>query len=153
VNSGGSYNTAIYTLNQATRKRTFVYEFAQGYAWGSGLNDAGDVVGWESTPTITGVNGWAILSGVLYWLDYSYCSSIASGINNNEAIVGTYSCGRATTWHGFVLKNLSTNPLYETVDDPGGTQTFINGINDKGELVGVFYDSAGSTHGFLAKPR
>jgi hypothetical protein len=153
VNPGGNYNNTIYALNQATRKRTLVYEFSQGSAWGDGLNDAGDVVGWESTPVITGVSGWAILGGVLYWLDYSYCSSIASGINNNEEIVGTYYCGRATTWHGFVLKNLSTNPMYETVDDPDGTQTFINGINDKGELVGAFYDSTGSTHGFLAMPR
>ncbi|MGA8098420.1 MAG: hypothetical protein WB810_07160 [Candidatus Cybelea sp.] len=154
VNPGGYYNNTIYALNQATRKRTLIYTFTQGYAWGVGLNDTGDVVGSARTPILAGFNGWAILDGVLYSVDYSYCSSIAIGINNNDEVVGAYACGRAPyQWHGFVLTKPLTHPKYETVDDHSGVQTTINGVNDKGDLVGTYVDSAGSTHGFLAEPR
>jgi hypothetical protein len=156
VNPGGNYNNTIYTLNQATRKRTLVYEFSQGSAWGDGLNDAGDVVG---SGYELGRFGWAIIGGVLYGVaygrvGYGYCPSAANGINNNDEIVGWYSCGREyIPQHGFVLTNLLTHPKYEMVDNPNGTQTTINGVNDRGELVGTYVDGAGSTHGFLAKPR
>ena len=42
---------------------------------------------------------------------------------------------------------------YRTVDDPHGIgTTTINGVNDRGQLVGFYVDSAGNTDGFLAAP-
>ena len=40
------------------------------------------------------------------------------------------------------------------VDDPHGHgTTTINGVNDHGDLVGFYTDSAGNTDGMLALPR
>ena len=40
-----------------------------------------------------------------------------------------------------------------TVDDPHGQgTTTINGVNDVGDLVGFYTDSAGNTDGMLALP-
>src|SRR5262249_34829678 len=45
---------------------------------------------------------------------------------------------------------------FTTVDDPAGNPpgqgTFVNGINDLGQLVGVYLDATGLNHGFLAIP-
>ena len=44
-------------------------------------------------------------------------------------------------------------PNFHKVNDPHGMgSTLINGVNDRGELVGFYTDSAGNTDGFLAKP-
>jgi hypothetical protein len=40
------------------------------------------------------------------------------------------------------------------VDDPHGVgTTTINGVNDRGVLVGFYTDSAGNTDGMIATPR
>ncbi len=38
--------------------------------------------------------------------------------------------------------------VYSTLDVPGSTATFASGINDAGQIVGDYYNSAG-LHGFL----
>jgi hypothetical protein len=51
--------------------------------------------------------------------------------------------------HGF----LDDHGVFQTIDDPLGVgTTIVNGINDKGQLVGFFVDAAGATEGFLASP-
>jgi len=43
---------------------------------------------------------------------------------------------------------------FATVDDPHGVgATTINGVNDRGDLVGFYTDAAGNTDGMLAMPR
>ncbi len=77
----------------------------------------------------------------------------AFGINDSNVVAGAYTVGTGTsaksygfTWtkaHGF-----------KTVNDPHGIgSTIINGLNDRGELVGFYTDSKGHTDGFLARPR
>jgi hypothetical protein len=70
------------------------------------------------------------------------------GVNKFGLVVGVYTKGSKNfgfTWdrkHG-----------YQTVKDPNGpTQTFVNGVNSAGDLVGFYVDSKGNTDGFLAKP-
>jgi hypothetical protein len=47
-----------------------------------------------------------------------------------------------TPWAGFT-----------SIDDPHGLgTTTINGVNDRGQLVGFYVDAAGNTDGFLATP-
>ncbi len=42
---------------------------------------------------------------------------------------------------------------FETINDPNGIgATTLNGVNDRGELVGFYTDSAGNTDGLLATP-
>ena len=40
-----------------------------------------------------------------------------------------------------------------TFDYPGSTFTSLNGINDKGVIVGRYVDASGIAHGFLARIR
>jgi hypothetical protein len=44
---------------------------------------------------------------------------------------------------------------YATLDDPaaaaGGRSTFAEGINDAGQIVGLFQDSLSRQHGFLLR--
>ncbi len=42
------------------------------------------------------------------------------------------------------------NHRYTTIDDPNANgSTVMNGINDKGQLVGFYLDAAGNTDGML----
>jgi hypothetical protein len=43
---------------------------------------------------------------------------------------------------------------FETVNDPNGVgSTTINGVNDRGVLVGFYTDSSGNTDGLVARPQ
>ncbi len=143
---------AVYTLNQSTHKLKVVYKFGpshKGFDYGLGINDAGDVVGVSSGEL--GNHGWAVVSGALYQVACNEYNTTATAINNYLVIVGTIP-GRFTN-DGFVLKHILTKPSCETLDDPNGVgTTSINGVNDKGDLVGTYVDSNGNTHGFLATP-
>src|ERR1700721_2820396 len=46
-------------------------------------------------------------------------------------------------------------PTFTQIDYPasGTTGTSVNGINARGDLVGIYFDAAGNTHGFLRKAR
>jgi uncharacterized membrane protein len=69
----------------------------------------------------------------------------ANAINNNNVIVGSYF-DSSNSVHGFIYRD----GKYTRVDVPGSTETEVHGINDKGDIVGV-YQLAGplNFHGFL----
>ncbi len=78
------------------------------------------------------------------------------GINNNGLAVGTFLDANGIT-NGFLFNTGSGT--WQTVDDPlqsanpafDVTGTTVNGINDKGQLVG-FYSDGTNVNGFLASP-
>lgn len=71
--------------------------------------------------------------------------TIANAINNNNVIVGSFF-DAASSVHGFIYKN----GKYTQVDFPGSTETEVLGINDKGDIVGVYQISGPlNFHGFL----
>lgn len=77
----------------------------------------------------------------------------AFGVNNGDEVVGSYTVGSGTTamTHGFVW---APGLGFANVDDPNGVgTTTINGVNDRGQLVGFYTDSAGNTDGLLATPQ
>ena len=58
----------------------------------------------------------------------------------------------ANKMHGIVY-NSRTNS-FTTLDDPNGIgATTLNGINDRGDIVGFYVDSNGNTDGLLAVPK
>ncbi len=59
--------------------------------------------------------------------------------------VGTYTIGGVD--HGFVH---SQDHGVSTFDFPGAKHTRAFAVNDAGEIVGEYVDSAGNTHGFIA---
>src|SRR4029077_20256510 len=50
--------------------------------------------------------------------------------------------------HGFLF-NQPTG-TFTTFDIPNAANTYLNGINDAGQIVGSYVDSAGTSHGFVA---
>jgi hypothetical protein len=77
----------------------------------------------------------------------------AFGVNDHDEVVGAYTVGTGSsaTMHGFTWR---PGHGFTTVDDPHGVgTTTINGVNDAGDLVGFYVDSAGNTDGMIALPR
>ena len=75
----------------------------------------------------------------------------AFGVNDGDEVVGDYTTGTgaSATTDGFVW---APGFGFQTVDDPNGMgATTINGVNDRGTLVGFYTDSAGNTDGLLAR--
>ena len=73
----------------------------------------------------------------------------ALGVNNNDEVVGFYQVN-STVMHGFTW---TPKGGFHTVDDPNGLgTTTINGLNNRGQLVGFYVDRAGNTDGMLATP-
>src|SRR5215467_15175537 len=66
----------------------------------------------------------------------------AVAINNLGTVVGRYRL--AGIVHGFIYHN----GQYTSLDVPGATGTWPQGINDQGQIVGTMYDSTGNPHGF-----
>jgi len=64
-------------------------------------------------------------------------------------VVGSYTDSAGNS-HGFVYREKAGT--FQSVDDPNGVgTTVVNGINDKGDLVG-FFGTAPINSGFLATP-
>ncbi len=73
----------------------------------------------------------------------------ALGLNNKGLVVGSYT-DTAGASHGFIYKEITKT--FQTVDDSDGFgTTVVNGINDKGFLVG-FFGTAPINSGFVATP-
>ncbi len=79
----------------------------------------------------------------------------AFGVNDGDEVVGTYTMGsgQTATTFGFVW---SPGFGFETVNDPNGVgATTVNGVNDRGQLVGFYTDANDNNNvdGMLATPQ
>lgn len=112
------------------------------------INNDGDVAGFA---TADGAAEAFLLqsNGHLKVLKFPGADSTqAFGLNDSDEVVGQYTVGTAI--HGFTW---TPTQGFATVDDPGGVgTTTINGVDDFGELVGFYTDSAGNVDGMLATP-
>jgi hypothetical protein len=117
------------------------------------VNDENDVAGLYTTAA--GSTDGFLLTHRGQFIDLAVpgaSSTLALGVNARGEVVGQYTPSSnpqaldGFTWtpqHGFT-----------TVDDPHGMgTTTINGVNDRGQLVGFYVDGAGNTDGFIATPR
>ncbi len=122
---------------------------AVGGAQATGINNSGTTCGFFIDAN--GVNhGWIINRGIFMPLDVPGSSfTQALGLNNRGKVVGSFIDAAGLT-HGFVY-SIGT-ATFVTVDAPdsAGT-TIVNGINDRGLLVG-FYGVAPINTGFVATP-
>jgi hypothetical protein len=70
------------------------------------------------------------------------------GVNSSGLAVGFYQLTSNDITHGIIYSPTTGN--WTQVDDPdapGGT--VLNGVNDKGEIVGNYTDAAANVHGLL----
>jgi probable HAF family extracellular repeat protein len=146
-------NSVSYTLNQATGVFTMIPR--QGVSTvATGINDAGAVVGFSKATDGT-FSSFLLASGHVTRFQFPGGSdTMAFGINAKDQIVGSYLDG-SDVMHGFLLNHPTgpKHPQWRSIDDPNGVgSTLVNGLNDAGDLVGFYTDSAGNTDGMLATP-
>jgi len=121
---------------------------AVGGAQATGINNSQQISGFYIDSQ--GVNhGFLLNFGLLVTLDAPNSTfTQALGLNNKGQVVGTYMDQGGNT-HGFVWTSAGG---FQTIDEPNGFgTTVVNGINDKGVLVG-FYGTSPNNSGFVAFP-
>ena len=116
------------------------------------LNDAGQMVGAEFDQSGF-AHAIAQLDGRLRLLDPNgvvgkAVKSWAFSINNRDDIAGA-TFDTAGSYHGYVFHRDSG--VIEPIEYPGGSDTQAFGINDLGSVIGIYNDSAGSTHAFVRR--
>jgi uncharacterized membrane protein len=132
-----------------TGRQTSDTQFCGGDSYFYGINNDGDVVGAAQCPGETARVPACIINGGL-----TPCSNPpnsngaeANGINISDQVVGEYfDPPPATSFHGYLQSALGT--LTYPIDYPGAASTTLLAINDKGSVVGQWFDGAGAGHGF-----
>ena len=99
----------------------------------SGINNKGSLSGFYTEAGVT--HGFVLVGGKFTILTFpGSTSTSALGLNNIGQVVGTYTDTSGV--HGFIWTAAAG---FAKVDDPSGIgATMINGINDKGWIVGFF---------------
>ena len=121
-----------------------------GWTTAEGINNAGQIVG---TAWIY-QSGNSYPNGFLRETDGSYTTfrvalqTFARSINDAGDIVGHGQSADAI--FGFLR---TSDGGYTRLDVPGATATYALGINNAGEIVGFYRDTADRYHGFLATPQ
>jgi hypothetical protein len=119
-------------------------------AQATGINDLGQISGFY-IDTYGQTHGFLEqVDGFVVTLDYpASTSTMALGLSNEHLVVGTYTDNSNNT-HGFVYHSEASR--FQEVNDPYGlNSTIINGVNDRGEIVG-FYGPSDATIGFVGWP-
>jgi len=85
--------------------------------------------------------------------DYNKCETItgtggiaAFGVNNSCTVAGWCTSSSSGLDIGFTWSK--TTGKFVDINFPGASGTEVNGINDNGDVVGLYLDSAGLSHGF-----
>ena len=115
------------------------------------INDSEEILGSGGTASGTGElfllrNGelttWSLPAGKTLSLDHG-------GLNARGDIAGRYCnaspCFTGSSGHGFVL----IDGRFMTMDPPGTLGGGVFGINNRREVVGGYYDAAGTLHAFV----
>src|SRR5215831_9467054 len=113
-----------------------------------GINNQGQVVGsfqFHGSPATITVQGFLYSNGTYTSVANS---SVLNDINDPGQIVGTWG-GFPT--QGYLYSGGTATPINDPLADPsfGTTPT---GINNAGQIVGTYFDSAHTTHSFLYDP-
>ncbi len=120
----------------------------------SAINNLGDIAG-IATNSAGNTEAYLVRHGgqTIHLNVPGSSSTQAFGVNDGDEVVGDYTVGTGSgaQTDGFVwVPGLG----FSTINDPNGVgATTVNGLNDRGQLVGFYTDSAGNVDGFLASPR
>jgi uncharacterized membrane protein len=124
--------------------------------WAEGINNAEVIVGWYTNCNSCPFQGFMYNGGTYTTIDYpGAANTYLAGINDSGLIVGGYGTpvtigSTEYVWpHGFVY----SAGTFSSFDAPFGavavTEPFA--VNNRGEIVGGYVDSAGMTYGFYLK--
>jgi len=108
------------------------------------INDRGQIVGTIQEGGIT--RGFLLADGEVTRISVPGASDTwATGINNRGEIVGVYRVGGVPSDNVYLrLPDRS----FTSIEIPGSVSSAVR-INDRGDIVGSFTDTAGKLHGFL----
>jgi probable HAF family extracellular repeat protein len=156
ADTDASNNNHAYEVNQATGVFTAIKIPGDVSTTATGINNNGDIVGF-GTDADGNTTSWLLHNGQLTAFQFPGGSDTeALGVNDHDEIVGTYDDGSGVM-HGFTLKApLGPVSHWQSIDDTAsnampGTTT-VNGVNDAGDLVGFYTDTANNVDGMLATP-
>jgi probable HAF family extracellular repeat protein len=115
------------------------------------VNNQGTLLGAYTTPTgttLTVIEQGQRLTVVNF--PGTYGVTAPSALNNYDDAIGGYTDANGVM-HGWLR---SARGTFTQIDDPAagtapGEGTVAGGINDPGEIVGWYYDSSGTSHGFI----
>jgi probable HAF family extracellular repeat protein len=127
------------------------------YTYASGINDNNQIVGIYVDTNLHDHGFLYQLAATPAFSSIDYPGAIkteAHGINDNNQIVGCYEDSSGVN-HGFLYQEAATPP-FRSIDYPGATNTVCEflasgayAVNGDGDIVGVYDDSSGVSHGFL----
>ncbi len=112
-----------------------------------GVNDSGEIVG-QYVDAANHVQGYLLSGGTFTKIQVPFTGAIQTlptAINNSGLIVGVWEGSDDGLEYGFQLSGAT----YTSFNFPGGEDTEAVGVNNAGDIVGYFNDSAGVYHGFL----
>jgi probable HAF family extracellular repeat protein len=115
---------------------------AAGFDTVEAINDIGAIVGTATPANEQTFNAFLFFNGK--FTPFMFPGSLrtaAHDINNHAQIVGEYA-DRLDNLHGFVVHSGG----FRTIDVPGTSFTVVEGINDFGDMVGIFLND--SNQGF-----
>jgi hypothetical protein len=143
-----------YVYNINTRRYGQVQVSNDTNVTAAAINDLGDIAGFADNAAGNTEGFLKLSSGRVVHLNVPGASSTqALGVNNGDEVVGTYTVGSDSNAmnFGFIW---SPGLGFRTVSDPNGVgSTTINGVNDRGTVVGFYTDAAGNTDGFAGRPQ
>lgn len=124
----------------------------------AGINDAGEISGGYATPGLYS-NGFKLSRGKYIPIDDPAATHLPGlgsrtfALNNFGVVVGAYetqaSPAAYPTSGGFLFDGHKFTSVFVLNSDQGGFGTQANGVNDFGEVVGLFSDPAGNAHGLF----
>jgi probable HAF family extracellular repeat protein len=140
--------TALLLETSHTLAAATLYQVTDlGISAGLGLNNIGEVTGWNegsfNTYAVLYSNGHITNLGTLGGLN-----SYGRAINNNGQVTGLSDTGSGTAQHAFLY---GTGGMINAGSLTGSPNSFStgNGTNDDGQVTGVSETSAGFMHAFL----
>jgi hypothetical protein len=155
TNSAGNNRGYEYNIHTKKYNRVLKPGAPQGLSGisltATGINNFDTVTGFY----VTGRKTVSFVKSGTHFMTFSRKGATmtqAFGINDSNVVVGAYTVGTGASAKTFGFTWTKAHG-FKTVNDPHGVgSTFINGLNDRGELVGFCTDSKGNTDGFLARP-
>ena len=115
-----------------------------------GVNNAGVIAG-DYIDSKSVQHGMILAGTKLTTIDNKACAAIAGAggisfysVNSANAAAGWCTNAKTNLYEGFVY----AKGKFTAISYPKSTGTEATGINDKGEVVGLYLDSSGVSHGF-----
>ena len=150
---------ALLTLSVAAVAPTLTFTYKDVKAPGAtetdsyAINNAGTIAG--DYVDSSGTQHGMILSAKrkLTSFDNKKCQN-TGGVTGSTAVFGINKANAVAGWclstqTGLPISWVYSNKKFTTIAFPKAPQTVATGINDNGDVVGFFADSAGTAHGFV----